>query len=175
MRVLCVFVATVVVTTGVLVTSVSAAPKPGTRSRPYPVGKTVTVARGEWKLRVNRSVPNATSIMLAENSFNRKPLPGYQYYMFNLTVTYAGADSGSVPEFLTDIGLVGASNVAYTIGVSTSCGGPAPKDFLLQPDTLLSGGKETGNDCRSVFKRDARSMTLYWGSGTERVFFKLHR
>src|SRR4051812_24025590 len=85
----------------------------GDRAHPYALHTSVVVPSSQgWKLRVNKSVPNATQLVLNANTFNDKPARGRQFFMINLTLTYVGRGSSSSFEGLS-VKALGRSNVAY--------------------------------------------------------------
>jgi hypothetical protein len=145
----------------------------GTRGAPYPIHATVTIPGSKgWKVRVNSSVPNGTSKVLAANQFNDKPKAGRQFFLINVTVSYTGKGSSQPFSGLTFKAL-GRSDVAYDY--QDDCGVlPSPLD---DTKTVFSGGKLTGNICFSVKKTDVPSLLVYvepaFSFSDTQVFFKL--
>jgi hypothetical protein len=152
-------------------------PQPGeTRDNPIPLGTTTRIVSDEgtpWSLTVNAVFPDATAQVLAANMFNDPPKPGYQFFMFTLTLTYLGSGSEKPASVLTWLKAVGASNVAYQQGLEDSCG------VLPEPDLdpfreIFSGGSVTGNECFQVRSSDADSLVLYYAPpGQKPVWFAL--
>ena len=65
----------------------AAAPR-GTRANPYRIRTLVRPPDSEgWKLRVNKSVPNATRSVLKWNKFNPPPRAGDQFFIINITIS----------------------------------------------------------------------------------------
>src|SRR3954451_25389863 len=92
----------------------------GDRAHPYALHTSVVIPSSHgWKLRVNKSVSNATQLVLNANMFNDKPARGRQFFMINLTLTYVGRGSSSSFEGLS-VKALGRSNVAYDS--SDDCG-----------------------------------------------------
>jgi hypothetical protein len=154
--------------------SYASAPR-GSRSNPVPVRTTVPIPDSEgWKFRVNRSVPNATAVVLATSSFNSPPKPGRQFYMINVSATYTGKVIESASIGLT-IQAVGRSNVAYSF--FNSCARAIPNGFDDQK-AVHSGGRITGNICFSVKKTDVSSLLVTAHPGISfkdiLIFFKTH-
>jgi hypothetical protein len=145
----------------------------GSRSKPYPVRTLVSLPESKgWKVRVNKSIPNATKLVLAENQFNAPPKRGRQFFMINITMVYAGKGS-STPFAGATFKAVGRSSVAYDF--SDSCG-VTPDDFDSFKK-VFSGGRLTGNICFSVRSTDVASLLLlyepFFSLGSSEVFFKL--
>jgi hypothetical protein len=136
----------------------AAAPKGrGDRGNPYPLRATAVIPDSDgWKVRVNKSMPNATAAVRAENQFNDPPAAGRQFFIVNVTVTYTGKGSEAPFAGLTFYAL-GRSNVAYDQS-SDGCG-VVPNE-LDSFKKVFKGGKLTGNVCFSVRKSDARSLLL---------------
>lgn len=152
----------------------SAAGPRGSRGNPYPIRTLVRLPEGEgWKLRVNKSIPNATSLVLQENQFNDRPKPGRQFFIINITLAYSGKGSSSAFAAI-NLSALGRSNVAYE-DYDDSCG--VIPDELDDFKKVFSGGRITGNICYSVRKTDVRSLLLFYEpsfSFTDRqVFFRV--
>jgi hypothetical protein len=141
----------------VLASSAMAATGNGTRARPH-AARTMTAIPGSdgWAVRVNKSIPNGTSAVLAENMFNDKPKAGRQFFIINVTVSYRGKGSDSPFSGLSFYAL-GRSNVAYDES-GDSCG-VVPKE-LDSFKKVFSGGTISGNLCFSVKRSDAASLLL---------------
>jgi hypothetical protein len=134
----------------------------GDRAHPYALHTSVVIPSSHgWKLRVNKSVPNATQLVLRTNMFNDKPARGRQFFMINLTLTYVGRGSSSAFEGLSFKAL-GRSNVAYD--VSDSCG--VTPNELDDFKKVYTGGSMSGNVCFSVKGTDAASLLLLVEPGT---------
>jgi hypothetical protein len=141
---------------GLMATVASGATPKGSRGNPIPRHQTVSIPESEgWRIRVNGSVPNATRAVLAENQFNDPPAAGRQFFMINVTATYAGGGKSTLLGGVS-FGALGRSNVAYDSG--DSCG-VVPKELDTFKD-VFTGGKLTGNVCFSVRKSDVASLLL---------------
>ncbi|NLY77252.1 MAG: hypothetical protein GX080_04065 [Tissierellia bacterium] len=66
----------------------------GTRENPIPIGQKANIG-SNWEITVLEIVPDAWSIIEAENMFNEPPQDGYQYVMANIQVSYVGEESGT--------------------------------------------------------------------------------
>jgi hypothetical protein len=131
----------------------------GSRAKPYGLHTLVTLPEGKgWKLRVNKSVPNGTQLVLHANQFNDPPKPGHQFFIINVTLVYTGKGSQDVFS-AGSLNAVGKSNVSYEPG-SDDCGVvPGELDEFKK---VFSGGQLSGNICFSVKNTDASSLLLYY-------------
>ena len=151
----------------------AAAPR-GTRANPYRIRTLVRPPDSEgWKLRVNKSVPNATRSVLKWNKFNPPPRAGDQFFIINITLAYLGGGF-DIPFAPTRLSAVGRSNITYT-ATTDSCGGiPEALHFRSR---VRSGRNVTGNICFSVSKNDVRGLLLKYesefSSNQKQVFFRL--
>ncbi len=148
----------------------------GSRDNPYPIRTMVTLPAGEgWKLRVNKSIPNATRSVLKWNKFNAPPRAGNQFFIINITLAYSGDGSAS-PFAPTRLSAVGRSNVTYSV-TDDSCGG-IPGQLHFQTN-VPAGRRITGNMCFSVRKTDAlRLLLIYQATSApdnRQVFFRVRR
>jgi hypothetical protein len=165
-----------VVALGLLLTPLAAAGTgAGSRSHPYRIRTTHNLREsGGWQLRVNKSIPNATRIVMAENQFNDPPKSGHQFFMISITLKNGGKKVEDAFSAIT-LSAVGRSNVAYEPGSSDSCG--VIRSELDEFKTVFPGGKLTGNICFSVRKRDAARLLLYYepefSLNDTQVFFAL--
>lgn len=64
----------------------------GTRENPAALGQ--VLSNDDWDVTVNGFTPNATDAVLAANSFNESPAPGFQYALVDLSATYKGDGVG---------------------------------------------------------------------------------
>jgi len=151
----------------------AAAPR-GTRANPYRIRTLMRPPDSEgWKLRVNKSVPNATRSVLKWNKFNPPPRAGDQFFIINITLAYSGGGF-DIPFAPTRLSAVGRSNITYT-ATTDSCGGiPGALHFRSR---VRSGRNVTGNICFSVSKNDVRGLLLKYesefSSNQKQVFFRL--
>jgi hypothetical protein len=150
-------VLTGVVIAGLVLVAVASAASPrGSRDRPVPVHNGISIPDSKgWKVRVNKSIPNATSMVLAENQFNDRPAAGRQFYIINITATYTGSGRSSAYSGLT-FNALGRSNVAYDY--EDDCG-VTPSEFD-DFKKVFSGGSISGNICFSVKRSDIPSLLL---------------
>jgi hypothetical protein len=145
----------------------------GSRGNPYPIRTMVTLPEGEgWSLRVNKSIPDATRLVLKWNPYNRRPKKGHQFFIVNVTLAYSGTE----PDSLFDPArffAVGLSNVSYSLPGDTCDSIPRQVNFGKK---VSPGGRLTGNFCFSVWKTDVRSLLLYYETsphGGKRIFFRV--
>lgn len=140
----------------------------GTRANPIPIGQTVAIG-DDWELTVLSVTPDATDLVMAENSFNDPPAPGHQYLLVTVRLTYTGDDSDEFYGW--GLRAVGQSAVSYS-QFEDSCG-VTPDE--LSSRELFTGGTIEGNLCWSVATEDADSLVLYDGDldSDERVYLSL--
>ena len=63
----------------------------GTRAHPHPLRSFASVPESSgWRIRVNKSIPNSTRLVMAENQFNDRPASGRQFFIVNVTARYTG-------------------------------------------------------------------------------------
>ena len=148
--------------------ALAAAPR-GTRAKPYALHTFAALAQSRgWKLRVNKSIPNATRAVTKWNKYNAPPRTGDQFFMINITLGYTGdraptqnrsrANTRFSP---TSFSAVGRSNITYTT-ITDSCGSvPHALNFGWRVQT---GESVTGNICFSVSKTDTRGLLLKYES-----------
>jgi hypothetical protein len=161
----------------------AAAPK-GSRAKPYAVHTFAVLPQSRgWKLRVNKSIPNATRAVTRWNKYNAPPRSGDQFFMINITLGYSG-DGRTSPLIRprqrfdtlspTSFSAVGRSNITYTT-ITDTCGSvPGALNFGWR---VRSGDTVSGNICFSVSKTDVRGLLLKYESvrslHPKPVFFKL--
>jgi hypothetical protein len=152
-------------------TALAGAPR-GSRANPYPVGTKVRLPGGTpWKLRVNKSIPNATRLVLNWNRYNPPPERGHQFFIVTVTLEYFGKGWG-YPFAPTRFSAVGRANIAYSLD-GDSCGSiPRQLNFGKR---VASGGSLTGNLCFSVWKSDVGSLLLAYGTSpySAKAFFRV--
>lgn len=96
--------------------------KLGTRENPIPIGQKAQVGPN-WEVTILEIVPDAWSIIEAENMFNEPPEEGYQYVMAKVQVSYIGEESGT-PWLDLSLRYLGSDGNSYSEGV-----GVVPKPF----------------------------------------------
>jgi hypothetical protein len=148
---------------------------PGDRLNPYPLGTTATLTQG-WQLKVNSVILNAdTEVEAVTDQFgghlNPPPPAGAQYTLVNVSMTYAGGGSRSLPGYLqSGVLAVGAGNAGYNV---YGCQ-PPPLDLNLDYTPVLSGGTVTGNLCFDIASKDAAKLMLSaYGTTGLAVWFAL--
>jgi hypothetical protein len=140
----------------VCATALSAGHARGSRANPYPLG---TWARlpGGWNLRVNRSIPNATQLVLAAARSNPHPQSGKQYVLVNVTLSYRGSGASAVFSAYS-LSAVGRFGLAYT-AQNDGCIGVVPK-ALDDFQKVKAGRRISGNVCYEVLSEDAAVLRL---------------
>lgn len=96
--------------------------KLGTRENPIPIGQKAKIG-SNWEITILEIVPDAWSIIEAENMFNEPPEEGYQYVMAKVQVSYIGEESGT-PWVDLSLRYLGSDGNSYSEGV-----GVVPKAF----------------------------------------------
>lgn len=96
--------------------------KLGTRENPIPIGQKAQVGPN-WEVTILEIVPDAWSIIEAENMFNEPPEEGYQYVMAKVQFSYIGEESGT-PWLDLSLRYLGSDGNSYSEGV-----GVVPKPF----------------------------------------------
>lgn len=130
----------------------------GLSEQPIPVGAEGPLGDG-WVLRVDGVIPDAGTLILAENMFNDPADEGNQFFMATVTATNLGDETA---EFDGDFRLrvVGqATDTIYpTIDEATRCG-VIPND--LPVEAVPVGGSTSGNVCWQIDSRDAGDLLLF--------------
>jgi hypothetical protein len=173
-----------VVVLAVVASALAAGPK-GSRGKPYPVHAFARLPDGRgWKLRVNKTIQNATRAVVRWNKFNAPPRAGDQYFIINISLGYAGDRANrffpgtprraNTPFPPTRLSAVGRSNISYT-SITDSCGSvPGALNFGWR---VRKGQSVSGNICFSVSKTDVRGLLLKYEDSfslhPKAAFFKL--
>jgi RTX calcium-binding nonapeptide repeat (4 copies) len=141
------------------------APAIGTRANPVPLGQLASITAGlqaGWRLRINRSTPDATDLVLETFRGNRPPDPGDQYFLVSISVRYDGPGSARPSAVLKVLGAMGDADSAYWLGPPHECGVlPEPQLTMLAYEPVATGTEVTGNVCFAVQRRDAASLLVY--------------
>jgi hypothetical protein len=140
---------------------------PGDRLNPYPLGATATLTQG-WQMKVNSTIINADAQVEAVN--NQSPPPaGTQYTLVNVSMTYTGAGSRSLPGYLQPgVQAVGAGNAGSVYGCQ-----PPPLDLNSDFTPVSSGQTVTGNLCFEIASDDAARLLLQGQGMAGAVWFAL--
>ena len=158
----------------------TAAPEPvlGSRETPVPLGVTIEtkgeeIAEDHFEITVIDVVPDATSMVLAENQFNDPPEAGNQFFMVTLRAKYLGPDSTTFDGRFR-LRALGSRGVVYTT-FENSCG-TIPNE-LPEPE-LFTNGEVEGAVCWQIASSDADSLMLFLDEhflsfAGERVWFSL--
>jgi hypothetical protein len=157
---------------GVLAPAGSAVPG-ASRENPVPLGQAADLSDG-WRLQVAAVTPNANSVVLSYNSFNRAPAGGSQFFLVHVIITRV---SPTAAPFLGDIRLraVGGQGNTYS-DFEQSCG---RVPGVISPPEGFSGDRAAGNVCWRVSAADVDSLVLYDNVSyspidpSQRVFFAL--
>ena len=107
-------------------------------------------------MRVIEVIPNATDLVMEENSFNDPPVDGNQFFVATLEAEYVGTESGN---FWVDLSwkALGPSAVAYE-SFEATCG--VFPDSITDAGETFPGGTITGNVCWSVAGDDASDLVM---------------
>jgi len=140
----------------------------GSRDNPIPFGQTAKI-HPDWEMTVVSVTPDATDLIVGEDSFNEPPAEGHQFFLATVRLTYIGETSDEF--YVSDLNAVGQSAVGYN-QFDDSCGS-IPDE--LPSRELFTGGTIEGNVCWSVNTEDMDSLVLYdaYESDDERVFLSL--
>ncbi len=133
-----------------------AGPQPGAASTaarlaPAAIGVTTEVG-ADWQITVTGAARDITADVLAENTFNSPPPPGFRFVGIDMTFTYNGAASASPAT--VSIGSVGDDNVQH----DGYCG-VVPGELDSFTD-LFAGGTASGTMC-IVVPDDGAAITLF--------------
>lgn len=128
---------------------------PGTRQNPYPLGMAVGLAGG-WTLKVNSAILNADAQVEAVSG-NAPPQPGAQYTLLNISMTFQGAGSSVLQDYINSSWLH-AEPARSPLYYVSSC--TAPPVDLHNVGQVFSGQTVTGNLCFSIYKSDANTLML---------------
>lgn len=134
---------------------------PGDRLNPYPLGAAATLQSG-WQLKVNSATINADTEVEAvidpHSGLPVDPPPpaGAQYTLVNVSMTYQGAGSSSLPAYLLGVQAEGAGDAGYKVD---GCQ-PPPLDLDSDFTPVFSGQTVTGNLCFEIASNDAASLLL---------------
>jgi hypothetical protein len=149
---------------------------PGDRLNPYRLGRAAKLTQG-WQMKVNSATINADAAVEAVtdqygNPVNTPPPAGAQYTLVNVSMTYTGAGSRSLPGYLqSGVQAVGAGNAGYNVYGCT----PPPLDLNSDFTPVSSGQTVTGNLCFEIASNDAATLMLTaYGSAGLAVWFALH-
>ena len=125
---------------------------------------------GGWKLRVNKTLPNASLAVLGDKTYAIRP--GKQFFLINVTVAYSGKTPHAVFSAY-DLSARGRGGLQYT-QLNDSCG--VVRSALADFKRLSAGSRATGNLCFWITQPDARALLLEYrsSSGRLRAVFKLH-
>ena len=115
----------------------------GGRHNPIPLGQSKAV--GDWTIRVRSVTPDATSLVMAENSFNDPPARPNQFVLIRVDARLSTRVAEST-NFWTDLSLkvLGPKSLAYSQS-EADCG-VIPDDIFNAPE-VFPGGIIQGNAC----------------------------
>ena len=150
----------------------------GSRQNPVPAGTTVEIKNEDstdhWEVTVTGTIPNATKVVLDENSFNDPPEEGNQFYIVTVRAKYLGPDSTKF-RGSSRLRALGRGGVVYTT-FENSCG-VIPNELPSYTE-LFTGGQVEGNECWQIASSDADSLMMFvepegFSSGGSRAWFSL--
>ncbi len=140
---------------------------PGSRGNPIMLGSTADL--GDWFVRVDGVIPDATQAVAGSDYFNEYPQPGSQYFMAEVTIWYFGADPGASAGSV-QLRLLGPDNVAID-SWDAPCGF-VPSD-ISSAGALYPGGSVGGTVCFEVPTDQVDDVVLVadaFGFSQERAF-----
>jgi hypothetical protein len=146
----------------------------GGRHNPIPLGQSKAV--GDWTIRVRSVIPDATNLVMAENSFNDSPARQNQFVLVQLDARLSG-DVAESTTFWTDLSLKVLGPKSLAFGQSEADCGVIPDDIFSAPE-VFPGGIIQGNACWEVRQVEADSLLLivepnFGSSLDEPIFFSL--
>jgi hypothetical protein len=148
---------------------------PGDRLNPYRLGTAAKLTQG-WQMKVNSATLNADAEVEAVtdqygNPVNSPPPVGAQYTLVNVSMTYVGGGSRSLPGYLqSGVWTVGAGKGGYDV---YGCQ-PPPRDLNSDFTPVPSGQTVTGNLCFEIASNDAGTLRLgAYGTTGQAVWFAL--
>jgi hypothetical protein len=148
---------------------------PGERLNPYRLGTAAPLTQG-WQLKVDSEILNADSQVEAVTDqygdhLNPSPPAGAQYTLVNVSMTYTGGGTRSLPGYLSSgVQAVGAGNAGYNVSGCT----PPPLDLSVDYTPVSSGQTVTGNLCFEIAsKHAAKLMLTAYGKTGLAVWFAL--
>ena len=158
-----------------LAPSPTSAPEGYSRNKPMPLNRAMPI-QGNVSLRVVDVITNATPEVLNHSWLNDAPPTGFQYLIIVIEV-HNDSDSVVDPFFLTDLGLIGKTNVAYSqFDLDNMCGLEIPNSINYLT-SIFPGGKLTGNICFSVQSSEVDSLVMYhrdpWGLNENILYWAL--
>ncbi len=142
------------------------------RNSPLGVGRIGVV--DDYEISVLSVTPNANDIVTADD-ISEPPVPGNQYFLVNISVTYVGATTGE-PAFDLNPQAVGSLSTSYTT-LNNQCGfGTFEGNYILATE-LFEGGSAEYSVCWQITSEDADSLVMYIESNVdfdiEPVWFEL--
>lgn len=146
----------------------------GGRHNPVPLGQSKAV--GDWTIRVRSVTPDATSLVMAENSFNDPPARPNQFVLIRLDARLSPRVAEST-NFWTDLSLKVLGPKALAYSQSEADCGVIPDDMFNAPE-VFPGGIIQGNACWEMRQVEADALVLvvepsFSSVDDEPIFFSL--
>lgn len=154
-------IATPVAGTGLKTTIDSLA---SSRTEPLPIGTSSLV--GTYVVEVVAVEPDATDLIVTEDSFNEPPAPGYQFFMATVSITNQGEETVT-PWWDLQFEVVGDQAIGYNENTN-SCG-YIPNDAFDAPE-IAPGESTEYNVCWQVPSDEASSLVMYVDAGYNSEF-----
>ncbi len=132
-------------------------PPTGSRNNPVPLGQKGIVQdhRTHWEISVVDITPDAWDIIREENSFNKPPGEGKQFYLLRLRVKNVGEQRGFFVDYVKTTGR--AVGWVYTTS-GDSCGVfPGSNSREVFP-----GGEFELNVCWHIATADLPTLVMFW-------------
>ena len=137
------------------------------------MGTTVNLSDG-WQITVLSVIPDATNIVLKENTFNKQPKEGDQFFLAKVQAKYTGPNSTTFGGSYR-LRAVGPSSIGY----STFANNPGVIPDPIPDSEVFTGGIIEGNVGWEIKSSDANALVMYdnpisFGGNNDRVFMALY-
>jgi tetratricopeptide (TPR) repeat protein len=145
----------------------------GTREDPIPMGTTANLGDG-WQISVLCVIPDATNIVLGENSFNKQPKAGDLFFLARVQAKYTGPNSATFSGSYR-LRAVGPSSIGY----STFENSPGVIPDPIPDSEVFTGGVIQGYVGWEIKSSDANALVMYdnpisVGGNNNRVYMALY-
>jgi len=118
------------------------------RDDPVPRGQSLLVPQG-WQIEIVNFIPDATQIVLDEDSFNQPPDAGSKYVIVRVRAANVSAGDPAPFDAAFELRLVGSRNVVYDT-FTRGCGVIPEEIGFDVPNEVFTGGAVEGNECFQV-------------------------
>ena len=128
-----------------------------TRNQPMPVGKPIEFTDGTV-INVESVTQNANQMIKRHDAWTEPPPSGHQFLLVNIKVSNQGNEPIDIYWAVTELSLVGKSNVSYDQGIECWT---YPNELDINK-TIFPGGSLSGNICFTVKSSDVDSLVMYY-------------